>query len=85
MQGKRAELHLSKFGNGTSGKSIKYKGDWMTPEDYEQVRSHISDIFDSNHLLSPSQACGIKARKYLESITTDYGPLKTLTVSGRVI
>ena len=37
-QGKRAELHLSKFGNGTSGKSIKYKGDWMTPEDYEQVR-----------------------------------------------
>ena len=29
-------------------------------------------------------ACGvsIKAKKYLESIQTDYGPLKTLTVSG---
>ena len=38
FQGKRAELHLSKFGNGTNGKSIKYKGDWMTPEAYEQVR-----------------------------------------------
>ena len=37
FQGKRAELHLSKFGNGTNGKSIKYKGDWMTPEAYEQV------------------------------------------------
>ena len=36
-QGKRGELDLSKFGNGRSGKSIKYKGDWMTPEDYEQV------------------------------------------------
>lgn len=28
------------------------------------------------------QACGNKVRKYLESITTDYGPLKTLTASG---
>ena len=28
------------------------------------------------------QACGSKTRKYLESITTDYGPLKTLTASG---
>ena len=37
VQGKRAELHLSKFGNGTNGKSIKYKGEWMTPEEYEQV------------------------------------------------
>ena len=37
LQGKRAELHLSKFGNGTNGKSIKYKGEWMTPEEYEQV------------------------------------------------
>ena len=83
-QGKRAELHLSKFGNGTSGKSIKYKGEWMTPEDYEQVRTSLM-IFDINNLLSPSQACGIKARKYLESITTDYGPLKTLTVSGEEI
>ena len=65
LQGKRAELYLSKFGNGTNGKSIKYKGEWMTPDDYESV-------------------CGIKdkAKKYLESITTDYGPLKTLTVSG---
>ena len=27
-------------------------------------------------------ACGVKVKKYLESITTDYGPLKTLTVSG---
>lgn len=62
-KGKRAELHLSKFGNGTNGKSIKYKGEWMTPEEYEQ-------------------ACGNKVRKYLESITTDYGPLKTLTASG---
>merc|ERR1719192_1195503 len=62
-KGKRAELHLSKFGNGVNGKSIKYKGDWMTPDEYEQ-------------------ACGSKTRKYLESITTDYGPLKTLTASG---
>jgi len=62
-KGKRAELHLSKFGNGTNGKSIKYKGEWMTPEEYEQ-------------------ACGHKVGKYLESITTDYGPLKTLTASG---
>jgi len=62
-KGKRAELHLSKFGNGTNGKSIKYKGEWVTPEEYEQ-------------------ACGSKTRKYLESITTDYGPLKTLTASG---
>jgi len=37
-KGKRAELHLSKFGNGTNGKSIKYKGEWMTPEEYEQVK-----------------------------------------------
>ena len=37
LQGKQAELHLSKFGNGTNGKSIKYKGEWMTPEDYELV------------------------------------------------
>jgi len=64
-KGKRAELHLSKFGNGTNGKSIKYKGEWMTPEEYEQ-------------------ACGNKTRKYLESITTDYGPLKTLTASGKL-
>lgn len=28
------------------------------------------------------QACGVRAKKYLESITTDYGPLKTLTASG---
>ena len=42
LQGKRGELHLSKFGNGTSGKSIKYKGDWMTPEDYEQVTLGLS-------------------------------------------
>ena len=55
----------------------------MTPEDYEQVRGSVT-TFVSNNLLSPSQACGIKARKYLESITTDYGPLKTLTVSGKV-
>jgi len=62
-KGKRAELHLSKFGNGTNGRSIKYKTEWMTPEEYEQ-------------------ACGNKVRRYLESITTDYGPLKTLTASG---
>ena len=55
----------------------------MTPEDYEQVSGSVT-TFVSNNLLSPSQACGIKARKYLESITTDYGPLKTLTVSGKV-
>ena len=26
--------------------------------------------------------CGSKSKKYLDSITTDYGPLKTLTISG---
>ena len=57
----------------------------MTPEDYEQVRISLIFLFVSNNLLSPYQACGIKARKYLESITTDYGPLKTLTVSGEEI
>lgn len=41
FQGKRAELHLSKFGNGISGKSIRYKGEWMTPQDYEQVPSEV--------------------------------------------
>jgi len=62
-KGKRAEMHLSKYGNGLNGKCIKYKDKWMTPDDYEQV-------------------CGNKTKKYLESITTDYGPLKTLTASG---
>ena len=34
------------------------------------------------YLLTALQACGHKVGKYLESITTDYGPLKTLTASG---
>ena len=28
--------------------------------------------------------CGSKSKKYLDSITTDYGPLKTLTISGTI-
>ena len=56
---------MPKFGNGSNGRSVKYRGQWMCPDDYEL-------------------ACGVKVKKYLESITTDYGPLKTLTVSGRV-
>ena len=41
------------------------------------------DFFDHHH--HDVQACGSKTRKYLESITTDYGPLKTLTASGCAI
>ena len=49
----------------------------MTPEDYEQVGGSLR-----GGVTSCAQACGSKTRKYLESITTDYGPLKTLTASG---
>ena len=81
FQGKRGELHLSKFGNGTNGKSIKYKGNWMTPDEYEQVRTGVNIQGCQCHTLH-FQACGSKTRKYLDTITTDYGPLKTLTASG---
>merc|ERR1719189_1442743 len=60
-----AELHLSRFANGIRGNSIKYKDEWMTPQDFEN-------------------ACGTSNNKYLENIQTDYGPLKTLTASGRL-
>ena len=30
-----AELHLSRFANGIRGKSIKYKEEWMTPQEFE--------------------------------------------------
>merc|ERR1719189_2876120 len=60
-----AELHLSRFANGIRGNSIKYKDQWMTPQDFEN-------------------ACGTSNNKYLENIQTDYGPLKTLTASGRL-
>ena len=57
----------------------------MTPDEYEQVCLDIlyQDFFDHHH--HDVQACGSKTRKYLESITTDYGPLKTLTASGCAI
>ena len=48
LQGKQAELHLSKFGNGTNGKSIKYKGEWMTPEDYELVSINYHHLVAGN-------------------------------------
>ena len=64
-QNQTAELHLSRFANGIRGNSIKYKDEWMTPQDFEN-------------------ACGTSNNKYLENIQTDYGPLKTLTASGRL-
>ena len=54
---------MSRFANGIRGNSIKFKEQWMTPQEFED-------------------ACGTNNNKYLENIQTDYGPLKTLTVSG---
>ena len=38
FQGKTAELYLNKFCNGSKGKSIIFKGQWMTPDQYEKVK-----------------------------------------------
>merc|ERR1711976_679956 len=32
-----AELHLSRFANGIRGNSIKYKDQWMTPQQFEEA------------------------------------------------
>ena len=37
LQNQTAELHLSRFANGIRGNSIKYKDQWMTPQDFEDA------------------------------------------------
>ena len=43
-----AELHLNRFGNGTRGKSINYKDEWMTPQEFEN-HSQINSALKSLH------------------------------------
>ena len=37
FQNQTAELHLSRFANGIRGNSIKYKDQWMTPQQFEEA------------------------------------------------